>query len=305
MSENQTATTAANRQQPTVALLGTGIMGAGMARSLRRAGLGVRAWNRSTERAQPLADDGVVVCGSAAQACSGADVVVTMLFDADSVEQVMGDLLDQEPDLGSRAVWLQTATVGPEGMARLEQLARRHGIPVLDAPVLGTRAPAESGSLVVVVSGDPELRERVEPVLDAIGSRTLWAGDQVGVASRLKLVVNAWVASLNAAVGQSVTMARALDLDPRLFLDAIGAGPTDTPYAQLKGAMMIGGDYAPSFPVDSVRKDLDLMALATRDGEYDATLLEALRAVYARASEQGHGGDDMAAVVEAFRPGSA
>ena len=289
----------------TVALLGTGIMGTGMARSLRRAGLDVRAWNRSQDRARPLAEDGVVVCGSAAEACAGADVVVTMLFDADSVEQVMTDLLEQEPDLGSRAVWLQTATVGPEGMARLAGLAGRHGIPVLDAPVLGTKAPAESGSLVVVASGDPELRVRVDPVLDAIGSRTLWAGDEVGVASRLKLVVNAWVASLNAAVAQSVTMARALDVDPQLFLDAIGGGPTDTPYAQLKGGMMIGGEYPPSFPVDSVRKDLDLMAVATQGRRYDATLLEALRAVYAQASEQGHGGDDMAAVVEAFRPGSA
>jgi 3-hydroxyisobutyrate dehydrogenase len=289
----------------TVAVLGTGIMGAGMARSLHGAGLQVRAWNRSPERAQPLGDDGIVVCGSAAEACTGADVVVTMLFDAESVEQVMGDVLREEPDLGRHAVWLQTATVGPEGMARLAELAARHGIPVLDAPVLGTRAPAESGSLVVVVSGDPGLRERVEPVLDAIGSRTLWAGDAVGVASRLKLVVNAWVASLNAAVAQSVAMARALDLDPQLFLEAIGGGPTDTPYAQLKGGMMIAGDYAPSFPVDSVRKDLDLMALATQGRELDATLLEALRTVYARASEQGHGNDDMAAVVEALRPGSA
>jgi len=287
----------------TVALLGTGIMGTGMARSLRRAGLDVRAWNRSPERVKPLADDGVVVCDSPAEACSGADVVVTMLFDADSVEQVMADLLEQQPELGSRAVWLQTSTVGPEGMGRLEELAGRHGIPVLDAPVLGTKAPAESGSLVVVVSGDPGLRDRVGPVLDAIGSRTLWAGDEVGVASRLKLVVNAWVASLNAAVAQSVTMARALDLDPQLFLDAIGGGPTDTPYAQLKGGMMIGGEYPPSFPVDSVRKDLDLMALATQDRRYDATLLEALRTLYAQASEQGHGGDDMAAVVEAFGPG--
>jgi 3-hydroxyisobutyrate dehydrogenase len=294
-----------DKPTPTVAMLGTGIMGTGMARSLRRAGLDVRAWNRSPERSRPLAADGVVVCGSPAEACTGADVVVTMLFDADSVEEVMADLLEEEPELGSRAVWLQTSTVGPEGMGRLEELAGRHGIPVLDAPVLGTKAPAESGSLVVVVSGDPSLRDRVDPVLDAVGSRTLWAGDEVGVASRLKLVVNAWVASLNAAVAQSVTMARALDLDPQLFLDAIGGGPTDTPYAQLKGGMMIGADYPPSFPVDSVRKDLDLMSLATRDRGYDATLLEALRAVYAQASAQGHGGDDMAAVAEAFRPGSA
>ena len=289
----------------TVAVLGTGIMGSGMARSLRRAGLAVRAWNRTAAHARPLADDGVVVCDSAAQACEGADVVVTMLFDAEAVEQVMTDLLWDAPEVSRRAVWLQTATVGPEGMAGLAALAGRHGIPVLDSPVLGTRAPAESGSLVVVVSGDDGLRGRVAPVLEAIGSRTVWVGDEVGAASRLKLVVNAWVASLNAAVAQSVSMAQALDLDPRLFLEAIGGGPTDTPFAQLKGGMMIGADYPPSFALDSVRKDLDLMLEATQGRGYDATLLEALRTVYAHASEQGHGGDDIAAVAVAFRPGSA
>lgn len=289
----------------TVAVLGTGIMGSGMARSLRRAGLAVRAWNRTADRARPLVDDGVVVCDSAAQACDGADVVVRMLFDAAAVEEVMTDLLEDAPELGRRAVWLQTATVGPEGMARLAALAGRHGIPVLDSPVLGTRAPAESGSLVVVVSGDDSLRERVAPVLEAIGSRTLWVGGEVGAASRLKLVVNAWVASLSAAVAQSVAMARALDLDPKLFLEAIGGGPTDTPFAQLKGGMMIGTEYPPSFALDSVRKDLDLMRQATQGRGCDVTLLEALRAVYARASELGHGGDDIAAVAEAFRPGSA
>jgi 3-hydroxyisobutyrate dehydrogenase len=98
-------------------------------------------------------------------------------------------------------------------------------------------------------------------VLEAIGSRTVWVGDQVGAASRPKLVVNAWLASLNAAVAQSVSMARA--------------------------------------------PDLDLMREATQGRDHDATLPEVLRAVCGRAAGQGHGGDDMAAVVEAFRPGSA
>ena len=282
----------------TVAVLGTGIMGAGMARSLVRDGLQVRAWNRSPEKAAPLAEDGAEVCATSAEAVRGADVVLTMLYDATSVAEVMDPLLAGL----SGAVWLQSSTVGVDGTEQLAALAQAHGVPFLDAPVLGTKAPAEKGALVVVVSGDRALEEQVRPVLDAIGSRTMWVADTPGSASRLKLAVNAWVASVNAAVAQSVALTAALDLDPHLFLEAIGGGPTDTPYAQLKGGLMIDADYGTSFALDSVSKDIGLIRDAAVDAGVGTELLDALAATYARASASGHGGDDMAAVHEAFRP---
>lgn len=282
----------------TVAVLGTGIMGTGMARSLARAGLEVRAWNRSPERAAALVDDGVRVCAEASEAVSGAEVVVTMLHDTVAVLDVVAPLLD---DLGG-AVWLQTSTVGVEGVEQLAALAARHSVPFLDAPVLGTKAPAENGALVVVVSGDRGLEDRVRPVLDAVGSRTMWVGDSPGAASRLKLAVNAWVASVNAAVAQSVALTDALGLDPRLFLEAIGGGPTDTPYAQLKGGLMIDQSYDASFAVGSALKDVGLIQDAATTVGVESRLLDALSAVYAAAARTGHERSDMAAVREAFRP---
>ncbi len=282
-----------------VAVLGTGIMGAAMARSLQREGLQVRAWNRTPATAAPLADDGITVCGSAAEAVAGVDVVLTMLYDTDAVLEVMTPLV---ADLGD-VVWVQASTIGLEGTARVRDLADAHGVALLDAPVLGTRAPAEKGMLVVVVSGDRSLGSRVAPVLDAVGSRTMWVGDEPGTASRLKLVVNAWVASINAAVGQSVALAEGLGLDPQLFLDAIGGGPTDTPYAQLKGTMMIAADYPTAFALDNVRKDLGLITAAAVDADVDQVVLDALSALYAKASDRGRGSADMSAVHDAF-PGA-
>lgn len=281
----------------TVAVLGTGIMGSGMARSLVRDGLEVRAWNRSPERAAPLAEDGVEVCATSMRAVRGADVVLTMLYDAQSVAEVMDPLVAGL----SGTVWLQASTVGVPGTQQLAALAREHGVAFLDAPVLGTRAPAEKGQLVVVVSGDRALEDRVRPVLDAIGSRTMWVDDAPGAASRLKLAVNAWVASVNAAVAQSVALTAALGLDPRLFLEAIGGGPTDTPYAQLKGGLMIEQGYDASFAVDSVGKDVALIQEAAESVGVETRLLDALAGLYASASRQGLGGDDMAAVHEVFR----
>ena len=132
----------------TVTVLGTGIMGAGMARNLIGAGLDVTVWNRSPDRARPLADAGARIATDGAEAVAGADVVVTMLFDADSVAQVMEEAL---PAMAPDAVWVQMSTVGLEGTERLAALAARHGVAFLDAPVLGTKAPAEQGTLTVLV----------------------------------------------------------------------------------------------------------------------------------------------------------
>ena len=282
----------------TVAILGTGTMGAGMARSCRSAGLEVRAWNRTRSRAEPLAEDGVSVCGSPAEAVRGADVVVVMLFD----EGAVLDVMEAAGPTGAGAVWLQSATVGPDGAARVEAAAREHGLAVLDAPVLGTKAPAASGSLVYLVSGDADLVERARPALDAMSSRVVLAGSEPGAASALKLVCNAWVVSMNTAVAQSVAVAQGLGLDPQLFLDAIEGGPTDAGYAHAKTAVMVGGDYAPSFALDGVRKDLGLITAAARGVGVDVRVLQALDALYADASASGHGDQDMAAVHEAFTP---
>jgi 3-hydroxyisobutyrate dehydrogenase len=177
-----------------VAVLGTGVMGAGMARSAKRAGLDVVAWNRTRDRAALLADDGIEVADSVTAAAGGADVVLTALFDTDAVLAVADDLLAA---LQPEAVWLQTATVGPGGIARIAE--RAGAATLVDAPVLGTRKPAEDGALTNLVSGDRAAIEAARPVLDAIGSRTVVVGDTTGPASALKLVCNAWIGAITAA----------------------------------------------------------------------------------------------------------
>ncbi|MGG5258232.1 NAD(P)-dependent oxidoreductase [Phycicoccus avicenniae] len=276
-----------------VAVLGTGIMGAGMARSLRRAGHEVRAWNRTAERAEPLADDGVTVARSVAEAVDGAEVVVTMLFDTEATLAVGREVVAAAPG----ATWLQCGTVGVEGAARVAEVG---GDRVLDAPVLGTRKPAEEGALVVLLSGPEALRQKVAPVLEAIGSRAVVAGDEVGAASALKLACNAWVALLTAGTAQSLALAQTLGVDPALFLEAIDGGPVFAPYAKVKGGAMLAGDWSTSFAVDGVVKDVGLMVEAAAAEGFPTGLLHAVHELFAEASGQGHGGDDMAAVRTVF-----
>ena len=226
---------------PTVALLGTGTMGAGMARNIAGAGLTLRVWNRSQDKAQELADV-AQVAESVADAVEGADVVLTMLFDTDSVVATMERARGH---LRTGAVWLQQSTIGVAGCDRTIELAEDLGVTLVDAPVLGTRKPADDGTLVVLASGPDDAREVVAPVFEAIGGRTMWVG-AAGSGSRLKLAANAWVATVLEGVAESLAFTRDLGLDPALFLEAIEGGAMDAPYVQLKGKSMLAGEFPPA-----------------------------------------------------------
>lgn len=281
-----------------IAFLGTGLMGFGMAGVLARAGFEVRVWNRTIEKAQPLADDGAIVCADVLEAVDGAELVITMLFDVEAVLDVMSRGL---AGLGTDVVWVQASTVGIDGSVRIAEFADDHDIKLLDAPVLGTKKPAEEGQLVWLVSGDPGLRDAVRPALEAMGSKIISAGDDLGRASALKLACNAWVLSVTAGVAQSIALAQSLDLDPQLFLDAISGGAIDTPYAHVKGKAIIDGDLTASFPVDGGLKDLSLIAAAAEIG-IDSSIIAAIRQAFVRASDRGHGHEDLAAVYFGISP---
>ena len=273
-------------------------MGSAMARSLAREGHDVTVWNRTPERAAATAGERITACGAVADALLGADVVFTMLYDADSVLDVTPEITGA---LADGAVWAQSTTVGPDGMRRIAEAAGAVGDRLLDAPVLGTKQPAEDGKLTVLVAGPASAVERARPAFDAVGARTVELGERLGDASALKLAANSWVASLCAATAQALGLAESLGLEPRLFLEAITGGAADSAYAQGKGSIMLGHTWDdPAFAIDSVVKDVGLMVDAARDTGFPDELLTSLLALYDRASERGLGGADMAAVRAAF-----
>jgi 3-hydroxyisobutyrate dehydrogenase len=275
---------------PTVALLGTGTMGAGMARNLAKAGLPLRVWNRSDEKAQELSDL-AEVSGSVQEAVDGADIVITMLYDADSVVDTMEQARGH---LGADTIWVQQSTVGVEGSDRVVAFAKDLGVTLVDAPVLGTRKPAEDGALVVLASGPDDAQATLTPVFEAIGGRTMWVGE-AGAGSRLKLAANAWVATVLEGIADSLALTRDLGLDPALFLEAVSGGAMDAPYVQLKGKAMLSDSYDPAFALSGVLKDVDLILAAAEGAGTDLGPMPGIRAHLARAVDAGHGDLDMAA----------
>jgi 3-hydroxyisobutyrate dehydrogenase len=282
-----------------VAVLGTGIMGAAMARNLLKVGMEVRAWNRSREKAEPLAEDGATIADSPAEAAEGADFLLTMLADADTIADVVDDgVLSALSDGG---VWLQMSTVGIEGTERLEGLARESGVALVDAPVLGTKAPAEGGQLIVLASGPEEVRERSEAVFEPMASKVVWLGE-AGAGSRLKLVINNWIVGLLGVLAETISLAEATGVDPERFLETIEGGPLGLPYAQMKGNMMIEERFPTSFSLKLARKDAALVLDAARANGLEMSVAEAVAVRFDDAISSGHGDEDMAAVYEATKP---
>ena len=273
-------------------------MGSAMSRSLARAGHEVTVWNRTAERAEALSGKGITACGAVADAVLGAEVAFTMLYDTDSVLDVTAEIVGA---LGGDAVWAQSTTVGPDGMRRIAAAAGSAQERLLDAPVLGTKQPAEDGLLTVLVSGPQATRTVAAPAFEAVGARTVDLGERLGDASALKLACNSWVASLCAATAQAMGLAEALGLEPQLFLEAIRGGGSDSAYAQGKGSIMAARSWDdPAFALDSVVKDVRLMVDAAREAGFPEELLATLLALYDRAAERGLGGADMSAVRAAF-----
>ncbi len=260
----------------TVAVLGAGgTMGKGIARNAAAVGLTVHAWNRTADKLGDLADEArVETFATAREAVADADAVVTMLSDADATLAAMSG-----PDGGAAgsegAVWVQMGTIGIEGTERCAELARERGLVFVDAPVLGTRQPAEEGKLVVFASGPEAPREALEPFFDAVGKRTIWVGE-AGAGSRLKVVVNAWLCTVVEGTAEMLRLAKALGLEPRLALDAIEDSPLDAPYLRMKGESMLKGDFTPSFRLALAAKDARLAVAAGKEAGAEIPAVETI-----------------------------
>jgi 3-hydroxyisobutyrate dehydrogenase len=222
--------------------------------------------------------------------------VLTMLADGDAVEAVMDDTALNA--FADDAVWIQTSTVGVAAIERLIDFAAEREIPFVDAPVLGTKKPAEDGTLTALASGPEALRDQCAPTFDAIAAETLWLGE-AGTGTRMKLVLNGWVLALTAALGESVALARRLGVDPATFLEILDEAPVGSPYAQLKGKAILANDFSPSFPARLAGKDARLIVDAAEHLGIDLELARTVMNLYERTTALGHGDKDMSVVVKA------
>jgi len=276
-----------------VAVIGSGIMGSAMARNLAAAGLTTRVWDRAASATGPLADAGAVVAASARDAVRDAGVVMTMLPTADAVESVIFDGQVAEA-FADGCVWAQMGTIGVEATLRIRDrlAAQRPGVMFLDAPVSGSKGPAEQGQLLILASGPAAAADAVGPVFDVIGRKTVWLGE-AGRGSQMKLVVNAYLSILIEGVAETMELADRLAIDHQQLADVIEGGPLDAPLADAKFHKMDRGDFAAEFPLEWALKDVDLVIDAA--GGQALPLLDALSGQWHAAVAAGYGREDISA----------
>jgi 3-hydroxyisobutyrate dehydrogenase len=277
-----------------VALLGVGIMGSAMARNLLRAGLPTTVWDRSAAATAPLAADGATVAASVADAVRDAHVVITMLPTVDVVRSVVLDDATALAALKPGAVWAQMGTIGVDATAGIRsRLGRdRPDLLFVDAPVSGSKGPAESGKLLILASGPAAAQSLLTPVFAVLGRATVWLGE-AGQGSKMKLVINAYMATMIEGVAEALELATRLGIDPQQLDEAIQGGPLDAPLADAKLHKMQREDYAPEFPLEWALKDVDLALHAA--GGTALPVLAALSRQWHTAVEAGRGREDVSA----------
>lgn len=275
-----------------VTVLGTGTMGTPIATNLSRHGFPTTVWDRNPAGARALADAGAAVASAPGDAVAAADVVISMLPNGDAVQSVFDHqgVLDAMP---SGSVWAQMGTIGVAATDRMAVLthARRPDVFYVDAPVSGSKGPAESGELIVLASGPADVRDRMESVFAPLARRTVWLGE-AGHGMRMKVVLNAWLAFVMEGLAETLTLADDLGVDHAQIFDLLDGSPLAAPWAVSKAHKIDAGDYSAEFALEWALKDVDLALSSVLDR---LPALAAISDQWHRAAAEGYGRLDLSA----------
>ncbi|MDQ0790437.1 NAD(P)-dependent oxidoreductase [Streptomyces sp. B3I8] len=283
----------------TVGFLGLGVMGTPMALNLARAGTPLLVWNRTPHRTEPLRAAGAAVAASAAEVFAGADTVLLMLANDRAIDAV---LERGTPAFAGRAAGRTVVNMGttdPEYSRALAADVREAGGRYVEAPVSGSRVPAEQGRLVAMLAGDPEDVEDVAPVLAPM-CHEVFACGPVPNALLMKLSVNLFLITQVTGLTEAFHFADRHHLDRRLFLDVLDAGPMASAVSRMKAPKLLHGDFAVQAAAADVLMNNRLIADAARARGVASPLLDACHALFAETVALGHGGEDMVAVLHAL-----
>ncbi len=280
--------------------LGLGIMGSAMAANLVRAGFEVTVWNRTGERCAPLVALGARQADTPREVAATCDVTFAMLADPDAALAVLEGPDGVLSGIGQGRGYVDFSTVDDATANAIASQIVARGARYLEAPVSGTKKPAEDGTLIILAAGDRGLYDEVAPALDKLGKKRLFLGE-VGQGARMKLVVNAIMGSMLAALGEGLALGLKGGLDGTEILDVLDAGAMACPMFRGKGPMLLSGEYPTSFPLKHMQKDLRLALALSEKLDQNLALTAASNELFKRARIAGHGDEDIGAVFSAIR----
>ncbi|CAL9288261.1 NAD(P)-dependent oxidoreductase [Streptomyces sp. SudanB182_2057] len=287
-----------------VGFIGLGVMGGPMALRLARAGTPLVVWNRTPHRAEPLRAAGAEVAADAAEVFARAGVVLLMLADEAAVDAVLGR---GTPELAARVAGrtvVHMGTTAPEYSRALEADIRAAGGRYAEAPVSGSRVPAEQGRLVAMLAGEEDAVAAVRPLLAPMCRETFGCGAVPG-ALLMKLSVNLFLITQVTGLAEAFHFAERQGLDRRLFLEVLDAGPMASAVSRMKAPKLRERDFSVQAAALDVLKNNRLIADAARAARLASPLLDVCHALFRETVAGGHGGEDMVAVLRAIEARTA
>lgn len=275
--------------------IGLGIMGSAMAKNLLKAGFSVTVWNRSAAKTEELAALGAEQASTPAEVAASCPVTFAMLADPAAAEEVCFGKHGVLEGIGEGRGYVDMSTVDPATSQKIGVAVVAKGGRFLEAPVSGSKKPAEDGTLIILAAGDRSLYDEALPGFEKMGKKVLHLGD-VGKGAEMKLVVNMVMGGMMAVFCEGLALGEKAGLATDAILDVIGAGVMSNPMFALKGGLIREGNFAPAFPLKHMQKDMRLaVALGDRAGQ-PLVASAAVNELFKWARGDGFGDEDFSAL---------
>jgi 3-hydroxyisobutyrate dehydrogenase-like beta-hydroxyacid dehydrogenase len=280
-----------------IGFIGLGIMGSRMAANLLKNGYHLVVYNRTPEKAEPLLAKGAVWADNPASLAEGVDTIFTILANPEAVHETAlgpGGFLDR---MHPGAIWVDSSTVNPSFTKKMAQEAQVRRVHFVDAPVAGTKHPAEQAQLVFLAGGSPEDVQACQPFFEAMGKKTVHLGPN-GMGTSAKMVVNLLLGEAMLAFSEALSLGQALGLSMEGLMDLLVGGPVTAPFTAGQRAKIENSQYEPEFPLKWMRKDLQLVSLSGYEQGVALPTVNAAKEIYTLAERQGWGELDFSAIYD-------
>ncbi len=284
----------------TIGFIGLGIMGSRMARNLQKAKYSLIVYNRTKEKANELVDNGATLANSIAEVAQNSDIVITMLSTPEIVMEIAQGENGLLQNMKSGTLWINSSTINPSAARQFGNLAKDAGVRYLDAPVAGTKGPAENGELLFLLGGNETDLKEASPLLDIMGKKTLHLGD-VGTGSSMKMLINQLLGQQMVAFAEALSMGTQMGIVQETLLNVLLATPVVAPVMAAVRPKLENENYEANFPLKWIHKDLHLSSITAYEYEIATPNLNATKEVFAQAKKAGFGDLDFTAVYEFVR----
>jgi 3-hydroxyisobutyrate dehydrogenase-like beta-hydroxyacid dehydrogenase len=280
-----------------IGLIGLGTMGAPMARNIKNAGFDLGVYNRTESRAEAFRDEGATVYYAPWELAEDCDVIIIMVTGPADLLELVGSIADV---LKSGKTVINMTTVSEKATLQAAQIVDSQGADFLDAPVSGSKKPAEDGTLVILAGGKEEIIDETEPLLLSMGKKVVGCGE-IGAGTKMKLMINMLLANMMGAYAEALTFGRKMGLDFEVINETINSGALGCPLFTIKGNSIARDDYAKNFSIDLIFKDINLALEAGGISGIALPVTSAVREMFSGAEGMGLGDEDMAAVVKYYQ----